>query len=280
MKQLIKNYTFDKTAKTVTFSDFASIRLERVLLITNVTAGVIVYQFNNPSLGGAAAGNTLTLAYDTSAMANTDNLQIIYDCLATDPLYDSQPIGGNVASGAADSGNPVKVGGKYNASGAAVTDGQRGDLQIDAAARLIVSLGTILSGEDLTNNVLGIQRKPVVGSQYAPGNYSNAGTVTKANVKATTGNVLAARATNANASPRYLQLHNSSSAPTAGATAQLYFLMPPGSATSPGILMLTSEYFAPSEYFSSGISWAVSTTATTFTDAATASDHLIQFRYI
>lgn len=38
--------------------------------------------------------------------------------------------GGGVASGAADSGNPVKVGGKYNLSPIALTDGNRGDFQI------------------------------------------------------------------------------------------------------------------------------------------------------
>lgn len=39
--------------------------------------------------------------------------------------------GGGVASGAADSGNPVKVGGKYNASPITLTDGNRGDVQLD-----------------------------------------------------------------------------------------------------------------------------------------------------
>ncbi len=45
---------------------------------------------------------------------------------------------GNVASGATDSGNPVKVGGKYNSAGIALTDGQRGDLQLGAAGQLLV----------------------------------------------------------------------------------------------------------------------------------------------
>lgn len=38
---------------------------------------------------------------------------------------------GNVAAGATDSGNPVKVGGKYNATAPTYTDGQRGDVQLD-----------------------------------------------------------------------------------------------------------------------------------------------------
>ncbi len=43
---------------------------------------------------------------------------------------------GNVASGTTDSGNPVKIGGKYNASPPTFTDGQRGDLQLDASGNL------------------------------------------------------------------------------------------------------------------------------------------------
>jgi hypothetical protein len=38
---------------------------------------------------------------------------------------------GSIASGTADSGNPVKVGGKYNSTKPTFTDGQRGDFQID-----------------------------------------------------------------------------------------------------------------------------------------------------
>lgn len=38
--------------------------------------------------------------------------------------------GGGAASGAADSGNPVKIGGKYNATPISLTDGNRGDYQM------------------------------------------------------------------------------------------------------------------------------------------------------
>ena len=45
---------------------------------------------------------------------------------------------GNVASGAADSGNPVKVGGVFNTTQPTLTTGQRGDLQLDARANVSV----------------------------------------------------------------------------------------------------------------------------------------------
>lgn len=87
MAQTIKNYTFDKTAKTITFVDFDSIELEHVQLITNVTSNVIIYQFNNPAKGGSVTNNVLTLDYDTSAMANTDDLAILYVIGETGPKH-------------------------------------------------------------------------------------------------------------------------------------------------------------------------------------------------
>lgn len=75
----IKNYTFDAVAKTITFSDYSAIRLDSVRVIANVTAGVIIYTFTDPNLGGSVLNNVLSLDYDTSAMNNSDALQIIYN---------------------------------------------------------------------------------------------------------------------------------------------------------------------------------------------------------
>lgn len=47
---------------------------------------------------------------------------------------------GNVASGATDSGNPVKVGGRFNSSIPTLLDGQRGDLQLGSRGALRVEL--------------------------------------------------------------------------------------------------------------------------------------------
>ena len=49
-------------------------------------------------------------------------------------------VGGGVASGATDTGNPVKVAGKYNSTLPTFTDGQRGDLQIGTRGSLNVTL--------------------------------------------------------------------------------------------------------------------------------------------
>lgn len=79
MKRLVNNYSFNAVSKTISFTGFTTLELERILLITNVTKNVILYNF--ASLGGTVSGNTLTLSnsLSTSGMSNSDKLQIFYD---------------------------------------------------------------------------------------------------------------------------------------------------------------------------------------------------------
>lgn len=46
---------------------------------------------------------------------------------------------GNAAAGTADSGNPVKIGGIFNSVLPTLTNGQRGNLQLDSSSRVIIS---------------------------------------------------------------------------------------------------------------------------------------------
>ena len=55
------------------------------------------------------------------------------------------PAAGTVAAGAADSGNPVKVGGKYNSSPVTLTDGNRGDAQLDVNGYLKINMAACAS---------------------------------------------------------------------------------------------------------------------------------------
>lgn len=79
MKKLITNYTFNAAAQTVTFSEYTSISLEGILLITNLVDNIIIYNFADIGYGGSVSGNILTLAYNTTGMDDTDDLQIFYD---------------------------------------------------------------------------------------------------------------------------------------------------------------------------------------------------------
>jgi CRISPR/Cas system endoribonuclease Cas6 (RAMP superfamily) len=86
MKQLLGQdttgtYTFNPTAKTVTFSGLSQqITLANILLITNVTANTIIYNFASSTTGAISfVNNVLTLDYDTTSMSATDVLQIYID---------------------------------------------------------------------------------------------------------------------------------------------------------------------------------------------------------
>jgi hypothetical protein len=73
------SYSFNAASSQVTLNlNGVPPKLEGILLITNVTDNIIIYNFANPALGGTLSGNVLTLDYSTVAMSNTDNLQIWY----------------------------------------------------------------------------------------------------------------------------------------------------------------------------------------------------------
>lgn len=77
----VGSYTFDPTAKTVTFSNLAqSLTLANILLITNTTANTIIYNFADPTSGAVSFNNNvLTLDYNTASMNASDVLQIYVD---------------------------------------------------------------------------------------------------------------------------------------------------------------------------------------------------------
>ena len=77
----VGSYTFDPTAKTVTFSNLAqSLTLANILLITNTTANTIIYNFADPTSGAVSFNNNvLTLDYNTTSMNASDVLQIYVD---------------------------------------------------------------------------------------------------------------------------------------------------------------------------------------------------------
>jgi hypothetical protein len=83
LKLIVNSYTFDASEKKITFTDYNPIVIERVLVVTNITDNIIIYNFADPAKGGTAATNVLTLTYDTATMADTDKLQIWYDDAAT-----------------------------------------------------------------------------------------------------------------------------------------------------------------------------------------------------
>ena len=76
MKRLIENYTFNSATKQIVIIDDENITQEKLLLITNITDGIIIYNFADSTTRGNISGNIITLNYNTTSMSDTDKLQI------------------------------------------------------------------------------------------------------------------------------------------------------------------------------------------------------------
>src|SRR5438105_4313851 len=102
----------------------------------------------NSSLPTLNAGQGAALAVDSSGR------------LITSPTSGGETVTGNVASGATDSGNPVKIGGVFNTTQPTVTNGQRVDSQATARGSLLISAGvdgSIINGTNSTGtNILAV----------------------------------------------------------------------------------------------------------------------------
>ena len=96
----------------------------------------------NPSGSLQTAVSDITGVVGQNTMANSLPVAIASNQSAV-------PVSGDIAAGSTDSGNPVKVGAKYNATLPTLTDGQRGDLQLDTRG----ALRTILSTTNSTTSI-------------------------------------------------------------------------------------------------------------------------------
>ena len=83
-KKLVYNYIFDPANRQIKIYD--NVSLKKLLLITNVTDNIILYNFADQAKGAtsvaydAATEHTvITLEHDTTAMSATDNLQIFIE---------------------------------------------------------------------------------------------------------------------------------------------------------------------------------------------------------
>jgi hypothetical protein len=84
---ILENYTFTPSTRTIVVSG-KSIRREQLLLITNTTAGTVIYNFSDPALQATSyttAANTISgletttivLAFATGSMNSTDKISIL-----------------------------------------------------------------------------------------------------------------------------------------------------------------------------------------------------------
>ena len=78
MKKLIKNYTFDAINNKVILNDYSIIRLDSMLVITDVVTNTIIYNFADANTGGHVNENEFIFTNDNSGRAG-HALQIFYD---------------------------------------------------------------------------------------------------------------------------------------------------------------------------------------------------------
>jgi len=79
-------YTFDASAKTITFSGVTIANIEQIKPIVNGTNQIVIF---NPAEGGkfgTLSNNVLTLDYDTTSQADTDKLYICIKEEAKEPF--------------------------------------------------------------------------------------------------------------------------------------------------------------------------------------------------
>ncbi|HMW08577.1 MAG TPA: hypothetical protein PLP33_29415 [Leptospiraceae bacterium] len=79
MNQLITNYQFNVSAKTITLTDLAEVKLERIRYIKNLSTNTFIYLLTNNNTITTIAGNVITFTGSTTGMNDTDKLAIQYD---------------------------------------------------------------------------------------------------------------------------------------------------------------------------------------------------------
>lgn len=178
MKKRITTYTFDASEKTITFG-FAP-EIEGFSVITNVVDNVIIYQFNDPALGGSVTGNVLTLTYNTASMSDTDELMILYD-----DGVETQAISGTVTAELSTTDNTVLD--NIETAVEAIQAGQLPDGHNVTVDNVSLDVNTGLT-QPLTDTELRATPVPVSGTFYQA-TQPVSGTVT-ANLSATDNAVL------------------------------------------------------------------------------------------
>lgn len=98
------------------------------------------YNPQNPN-GQATMANSapVVIASNQSALPITDNSGSLTVDQPTASNLNAQVVG-DIAAGVTDGGNPVKVGGKFNSTQPTLTDGQRGNLELNSRGELKVAI--------------------------------------------------------------------------------------------------------------------------------------------
>jgi len=115
------------------------------------------------------SGNMSPLQMTSAARLIVDGSQVTQPVSGTVTANQGSPpwqVVGNVASGSADSNNPVKVGGIFNTTQPTVTTGQRVDAQATSRGELLIAKG--VTGFSIDNTGFNVNNTPAVTQSGAP----------------------------------------------------------------------------------------------------------------
>lgn len=76
--KIAKSVIFDASAQTLNIVDND---FKEILYATNVTDGIVIFDPANPSKTGTRIMNRVDLVFDTSSMANSNDILVIYEPL-------------------------------------------------------------------------------------------------------------------------------------------------------------------------------------------------------
>jgi hypothetical protein len=156
--------------------------------------------------------------------------------------------------------------------------GQGGSLQEDVSGDLKVALATLISGEDQSNNALQVVAARLLAATYSPLLHTNFGAATNAQVKATPALITSIDVQSVEQNTLYyLQLFNATSAT---GTPLYSWPLALASATSPLYFERGADFFGPNgKYFSTALSWGISSSKSTYSSAGTAANYQVHIHY-
>jgi len=127
MKTILKNYSFVTATKVITLTDVATVRLDRLALITDVTTNKILYNFADLSIATATVStNTITLSALQGGESGTDKLRIDYDVDTADTAFGDSVNAAKLIAGTAVIGHVIADTGSTTAvTGTVTTAGEK-----------------------------------------------------------------------------------------------------------------------------------------------------------
>ena len=176
MKTLIDDYSFNASTKQITLNELTSIKIEQILLITNITDNTIIYNFADSSLGGSVVGNVLTLKYDTILMDNLDSLQIFIETPNTDFVQLNNLLTDGIAEIVHQLQSLRNDGGMADVSGRVRCNVETGTINVGTATTV-----TTVTGVTTVGTVTNMSQAGGVGLQNATMSMTNGAWLNKRN---------------------------------------------------------------------------------------------------